>query len=174
MKAFAFVYIWQLWSGTERLRQHDQLYFNVIHIYIYIVTCYAIDDAVRVVSWFLFTNLTTITYNTVAYFHLNSLKYTAGHSSENWLLTNWMSLHSLRSFVNPTVQSRTEQRLTAGNQPARSLLASSPAGTHGHIFVQCQDFFFFRCSFFDKKGGVGLFIIGVPLLHLIPHEVTLK
>jgi hypothetical protein len=25
-------------------------------------------------------------------------------------------------------------------------------------FVQCQDFFFFRCSFFDKKGGVGLFL----------------
>jgi hypothetical protein len=42
------------------------------------------------------TILTTIAYNTVTYFHLNSLKYTAGYSSvnslqelsENWLLTN--------------------------------------------------------------------------------------
>jgi hypothetical protein len=33
----------------------------------------------------------------------------------------------------------------------------------------------FRCSSFDKKGGVELlFIIGVPLLHLIPTEVILK
>jgi hypothetical protein len=36
-------------------------------------------------------------------------------------------------------------------------------------------FSFFRCSSFDKKGGVGLFfIIGVPLLHLFPPEVRLK
>jgi hypothetical protein len=49
----------------------------------YIVACYATEDTVRIVNWFLFTNLTTITYNTVAYFHLNSLKYTAGYSSEN-------------------------------------------------------------------------------------------
>jgi hypothetical protein len=34
-------------------------------------------------------------------------------------------------------------------------------------------FFFLRCSSFDKKGGVGLFLIG-PLLHLIPPEVTLN
>jgi hypothetical protein len=37
-------------------------------------------------------------------------------------------------------------------------------------------FSFFHCSSFDKREGVGLFffIIGVPLLHLIPPEVTLK
>jgi hypothetical protein len=35
-------------------------------------------------------------------------------------------------------------------------------------------FFFFRCSSFDKREGLGFFIIGVPLLHLIPPEVTLK
>jgi hypothetical protein len=34
---------------------------------------------------------------------------------------------------------------------------------------------FFRCSSFDKKGGIELFfIIGVPLLHHIPPEVMLK
>jgi hypothetical protein len=34
-------------------------------------------------------------------------------------------------------------------------------------------FVFFYCSSFDKKGGVGLFfIIGVPLLHLIPPKVN--
>jgi hypothetical protein len=43
---------------------------------------------------------------------------------------------------------RAEQKLTAGNQPARSLLASIPAGTHGHVFVQCQDFCFFFLSLF--------------------------
>jgi hypothetical protein len=36
-----------------------------------------------------------------------------------------------------------KQKLTAGNQTARSLLASGPAGTHGHIFVPCQTFVFF-------------------------------
>jgi hypothetical protein len=30
-----------------------------------------------------------------------------------------------------------KQKLTAGNKPARSHLASGPAGTHDHIFVQC-------------------------------------
>jgi hypothetical protein len=45
-------------------------------------------------------------------------------------------------------QSRAEHWLTAGNQPARPLLASSPAGTHGHIFVQCQDFCFLFLSLF--------------------------
>jgi hypothetical protein len=40
-------------------------------------------------------------------------------------------------------------------------------------FVFC--FFLFCCSSFDKKGGIGLcFIIGVPLLHLIPPEVILS
>jgi hypothetical protein len=36
-------------------------------------------------------------------------------------------------------------------------------------------FFSFLCSSFDKREGLGFFfIIGVPLLHLIPPEVTLK
>jgi hypothetical protein len=37
-----------------------------------------------------------------------------------------------------------KQKLTAGNQPARSHLASGPAGNHGHIFVQCQGLFYFK------------------------------
>jgi hypothetical protein len=53
-----------------------------------------------------------------------------------------------------------KQKLTAGNQPARSYLASGPAGTHGHIFVQCQDLcFFFSLILHIDKGGVGLFYI---------------
>jgi hypothetical protein len=58
-------------------------------------------------------------------------------------------------------QSRAEHKLTAGNQPARSLLASDPGGTRGHIFVGCRDL----CVFFspslillnNKEEGVGLF-----------------
>jgi hypothetical protein len=42
-----------------------------------------------------------------------------------------------------TIKQKQKQKLTAGNQPARSLLASGPAGTHGHIFFQCQELCFF-------------------------------
>jgi hypothetical protein len=53
-----------------------------------------------------------------------------------------------------------KQKLTAGNQPARSHLASGPAGTHGHIFVQCQDLcfvlFFLLLILLNNKRGVGL------------------
>jgi hypothetical protein len=38
-----------------------------------------------------------------------------------------------------TNRCRAEQKLTADNQPARSLLASGPAGTHGHIFFFSLD-----------------------------------
>jgi hypothetical protein len=39
-----------------------------------------------------------------------------------------------------------KQMLTAGNQPARSILAFGPAGTHGRIFFNAKTFvsFFFR------------------------------
>jgi hypothetical protein len=41
--------------------------------------------------------------------------------------------------------------------------------------VSRRFFFFFLCSSFDKREELGFFfIIGVPLLHLIPPEVTLK
>jgi hypothetical protein len=45
--------------------------------------------------------------------------------------------------------------------PARSFLVSSPAGTHGHISVKCQDVRVFFLSLFlpTVKGGVGLFIL---------------
>jgi hypothetical protein len=84
----------------------------------------------------------------------------------------------LQSLTNESLeQSRAEQQLTAGNQPARSLLASNPAGTHGHIVVSVKTFVF--SSFFvppliKGRGWAFFFIIGVPLLHLIPPEVTLK
>jgi hypothetical protein len=38
-----------------------------------------------------------------------------------------------------TELTRKKQKLTVGNQPVRSFLASSPAGTHGHRSVQYQD-----------------------------------
>jgi hypothetical protein len=62
-----------------------------------------------------------------------------------WLTLTWLFTLTIRNWL---LQSRAVQSLTAGNQPARSLLASSPAGTHGHIFVQCQDFCFFLLSLF--------------------------
>jgi hypothetical protein len=91
------------------------------------------------------------------------------------LLPGWFLVFRCWSDLTPLIcsffQSRAEQKLTTGNQPARSLLESSPAGTHGHIFVQCQDFCFFFS--FDvppliKRKGLDFFIIGVPLLHLFP------
>jgi hypothetical protein len=60
-----------------------------------------------------------------------------------------------------TFSQKQKLKLTAGNQPARSHLASGPAGTHGHIFVQCQTFVFFFLSLIllIDKGGVGLIYI---------------
>jgi hypothetical protein len=45
--------------------------------------------------------------------------------------------------ISAELKQKQKQRLTAGNQPARSHRASDPAGTHGHIFVQRQDLCFF-------------------------------
>jgi hypothetical protein len=45
-----------------------------------------------------------------------------------------VSYRELRTENWTVEQSRAEQKLTAGNQPARSLLASGPGGTSGHIF----------------------------------------
>jgi hypothetical protein len=56
-----------------------------------------------------------------------------------------------------------KQKLTAGKQPARSILAPGPAGTHGHILVQCRDLcfvlFFLSLILLIEKGGVGLLYI---------------
>jgi hypothetical protein len=38
-----------------------------------------------------------------------------------------------------TARQLKKQKITTGNQLVRSHLESGPAGTHGHIFVQCQD-----------------------------------
>jgi hypothetical protein len=56
---------------------------------------------------------------------------------------------------------RAEQKFTAGNEPERSFLASSPFGTHGHRSVQCQGLCVFSPSLFLPlvKGGVGLLFI---------------
>jgi hypothetical protein len=52
---------------------------------------------------------------------------------------------------------RAEQKLTADRQPVRSLLASGPAGTHGHIFFFSLDLCFFSLSSLvllnDKRSG---------------------
>jgi hypothetical protein len=64
------------------------------------------------------------------------------------------------NYTLPDFMPKQKQKLTAGNQPARSHLALGPAGTHGHIFVQCQDlcFFFLSLIILIDKGGAGLFI----------------
>jgi hypothetical protein len=59
----------------------------------------------------------------------------------------WISDLSLVPRILQLEQSRAEQKLTAGNQPARSLLASGLGGTRGHIFVGCRDHYgFFSCG----------------------------
>jgi hypothetical protein len=63
-------------------------------------------------------------------------------------------------FVSYLKMEKQKQKLTSGNQPARSFLASSPAGTHGHISVQCQDLCVFLSLFLPiVKGGVGPFLL---------------
>jgi hypothetical protein len=47
-------------------------------------------------------------------------------------------------FRSPRNRSRSRSLLPATSRPARSHLASGLAGTHGHIFVQCQDVCFFH------------------------------
>jgi hypothetical protein len=81
------------------------------------------------------TILTTITYNTVTYFHLNSLKYTAGYSSvnslqelsENWLLTNWMLPHSLRNWTvsGDGLQDNTSARTPKKKSPCCRVIRSN-------------------------------------------------
>jgi hypothetical protein len=69
---------------------------------------------------------------------------------------------SLNWRQNIAEKSRAEQWLNAGSQAARSLLASSPSGTHGHIFVPSL-----AVPHMIKREGLNFFIIAVPLLHLI-------
>jgi hypothetical protein len=61
------------------------------------------------------------------------------------------------------MKQKEKQKLTAVNQPARSHLASGPAETHGHVFVQFQDLcfvlFFLSLILLIDKGGVGLLYI---------------
>jgi hypothetical protein len=68
---------------------------------------------------------------------------------------------SIRTRLHAEWRRKQKQKLAAGNQPARSLLASGPAGTHGHIFVQCQDlcFFFLSLILLIDKGRIGRFCI---------------
>jgi hypothetical protein len=71
-------------------------------------------------------------------------------------------LLQLTAIIRP-LTAQQKQKLTAGNQPARSHLASGPAGTHGHIFVQCQylcfGLFFLSSILLIDKGEVGLLYI---------------
>jgi hypothetical protein len=75
----------------------------------------------------------------------------------------------------------TEFRNSRYEQSSSLLLATSqhdhswhraPLGPMDIYFFNVKIFFFFfRCSSFDRKGGVGLFfIIGVPLLHPFPYS----
>jgi hypothetical protein len=74
-------------------------------------------------------------------------------------IRNWTK--TVASFTSPHLElnsnwSRAEQKLTAGNQPALSILAPGPAGTHGHIFVQRQDlcfvFSFVDPPYWQRRG----------------------
>jgi hypothetical protein len=61
--------------------------------------------------------------------------------------------------INTLCGQKQKQKLTAGKQPARSILAPGPPGTHGHIFVHCQDLCFVLFSpslilLIDKEGLV--------------------
>jgi hypothetical protein len=72
--------------------------------------------------------------------------------SESELLYEW------RFTANHFVLTPSPLRLMARFLFSTAHLASGPAGTHGHIFVQCQDicFFFFSLILLIDKGGVGL------------------
>jgi hypothetical protein len=77
-----------------------------------------------------------------------------------FLVAQWPSDQG--STMQVTLQKQ-KQKLTAGNQPACSILAPGPAGTLGLIFVQCQDLCFVLFSLslilLIEKGGVGLLYI---------------
>jgi hypothetical protein len=70
---------------------------------------------------------------------LSTANYQLNHSA----ISSQPPLQSSTELPTLNIQSFTQQqKLTAGNQSARSILAPGPAGTHGHIFVQCQDLCF--------------------------------
>jgi hypothetical protein len=86
-----------------------------------------------------------------------------------------MTITKFRPLIFLISQQQQQQKLTVGNQPARSHLASGPSGTHDHIFVQCLDLFFSFCwsSLLIKEGLVFYIYIdpcggGVEYLHHDP------
>jgi hypothetical protein len=74
--------------------------------------------------------------------------------------------------LNTGASQKQKRKLAAANQPACSHLASGPAGTHGHIFVQCQDLgfvlFFLSLTLLIDKGGVVFYQVKVKV------KVTLR
>jgi hypothetical protein len=62
---------------------------------------------------------------------------------------------------NYSLNQKQKQKLTADNRPARSLLASGPAGTRGLIFIQSQDlrFSFLLLILLIDTGGLVIFYI---------------
>jgi hypothetical protein len=65
---------------------------------------------------------------------------------------------AVTSYRNCPALNLQKQKLTAANQPAWSFLASSPAATHDHRSVQCQDLSLLSSLFLPLvKGVVGLF-----------------
>jgi hypothetical protein len=78
----------------------------------------------------------------------------------------------------PSQQSRAEQ--SSSLLPATSqhghFWHRAPLGPMAIYLFNVKTFvYFFRCSSFDKKGGVGIFfIIGVPLLHLFSTQGHIK
>jgi hypothetical protein len=83
--------------------------------------------------------------------------------------------------ISPSLSDLSRAEQSSSLLPATSQYGHSwhrtPLGPMAIYLFSVKTFVFsyFRCSSFDKERGVGhFFIIGVPLLHIIPPEVTLK
>jgi hypothetical protein len=115
--------------------------------------------------------LITINYSTIA--NQPSSQITKLRSIL-FLLPRCTPLYSFSKFQFSNPPSRAEQSRAAAycRQPASTFTSGIEPrwDPWPYICWVSRDlfFFFFRCSSFDKREGLGFFIIGVPLLHLIP------
>jgi hypothetical protein len=142
----------------------------------YNILCTEFCNYCHVYGWPIRRGLNWIYWSLLAQSLLITVTYNNSQEIFSWTLFPWLPrTHSLL-LAELLEQSTAEQ--------SSSLLPVT--GQHGHSWhraplgpraiylfnVKAFVFPFFRCSSFDKQGGLGLFfIIGVPLLHLIPPRV---